>query len=193
MGEIIKAFFSYVFLVLAFPFYAYYRLEAFIFGKEKAFQGASQFFSLFPGMAGMYFRRAFYILALESCSRDCYIGFGTTFSHPQAELGKHVYIGADCTIGNVSLGNYATLGSNVDIINGGKQHGTADINKPLQEQPGEYPKIYIGEDAWIGNGALVMANVGKKAIIGAGSTVVKAIEDYAVAVGNPAAVIKKRA
>jgi len=37
-----------------------------------------------------------------------------------------------------------------------------------------------------------MANVGKKAVIGAGSIVVKDIEDYAVAVGNPATVIRKR-
>jgi acetyltransferase-like isoleucine patch superfamily enzyme len=161
-------------------------------GDIKAFQGASQFFSIFPGSGGMYFRRAFYVLSLKKCSWDSYIGFGTIFSHPTAEIGARVYIGANCTIGDVSFGDYATLGSNVDIMNGRKQHFADDVNVPIQEQGGEYPKVYIGEDAWIGNSAVVMANVGKKAIIGAGSVAVKDVEDYAIAVGNPANVIKKR-
>ena len=37
-----------------------------------------------------------------------------------------------------------------------------------------------------------MADVGAKCIIGAGSVVVDDVEDYSVAVGNPARVVKKR-
>ena len=192
MGKIIRSVATITFQVLAIPFYMYYRIEVLIFGKDKAFQGASQFFSLCPGMIGMYFRRAFYTMALKTCSVECHIGFGTTFSHSSAEIGKRVYIGNFCSIGDVSLGDYVTMGSNVDILNGGKQHGSCDINKPMQDQAGEYPRLNIGEDAWIGNSAVVMANVGKKAIVGAGSVVVKDVEDYAVVVGNPAAIIRKR-
>jgi len=192
MKKIVKDVISVLFLLLALPFFVIYRVEVILVGIEKAFQGASQFFSLFPGLSGMYFRRAFYILTLKKCSRDCYTGFGTVFSHPGVEIGRHVYIGTNCTLGDVCISDYATIGSNVDILSGRKQHDIADINTPAQEQGGAYIKIHIGEDAWIGNSAVIMANIGKKSVIGAGSVVVDDIEDLAVAVGNPAKVIRKR-
>jgi acetyltransferase-like isoleucine patch superfamily enzyme len=37
-----------------------------------------------------------------------------------------------------------------------------------------------------------MGNIGKKCIIGAGSVVTKDIEDYSIAAGNPARIIRKR-
>jgi acetyltransferase-like isoleucine patch superfamily enzyme len=43
-----------------------------------------------------------------------------------------------------------------------------------------YEKIVIGEDTWIGNCALIMANVGKKFIIGAGSMVTNDIEAFSI-------------
>lgn len=193
MKKIIKDIVSFLFLLLALPFFSVYRIEAIFLGREKAFQGASQFFSLFPGLPGMYFRRAFYIFALNKCSRDSYIGFGTIFSHPTAEIGRSVYIGTNCTLGDVSISDHATIGSNVDIMSGGKQHGIASLHIPAQEQAGEYTRICIGEDAWVGNSAVVMANIGKKCVIGAGSVVVDDIEDFSVAVGNPARVIRTRA
>lgn len=192
MKKIIKSIVSLLFLLLALPFFIIYRIEAILVGRDKAFQGASQFFSLFPGLSGGYFRREFYILALKKCSRDSYIGFGTIFSHPTAEIGRYVYIGTNCTIGNVFIADHATIGSNVDIMSGRRQHFTANINIPVQEQGGEYIKIRVGEDAWIGNGAAIMANIGKKSMVGAGSVVVEDIEDLAVAAGNPAKIIRKR-
>ena len=192
MKGIIKKIFTILFLALsAFPF-IFYKLESYILGEEKSFQGTSQFLSLFPGLFGMYFRRGFYILSFKKCSWDCFFGFGTIFSHPSAEIGKRVYIGTNCTIGDVLLGDYVTIGSNVDIMNGGKQHYIDNVNVPIQEQGGEYPKIYIGEDVWIGNSSVVMANIGKKTVIGAGSVVVEDIGEYCIAFGNPARVIKKR-
>jgi acetyltransferase-like isoleucine patch superfamily enzyme len=193
MKEMIKKIMNVLFLLFALPLFILYQIESLLIGKEKSFPGISQFLSLFAGLSGVYLRRAFYNLSFKKCSWDCYIGFGTIFSHPAAEIARHVYIGTNCTIGDVSMADYATIGSNVDIMNRGKQHYSDDVNAPIQEQAGEYPKIFIGEDAWIGNSAVVMANIGKKAIIGAASVVVKDIEDYAIAVGNPAQVIRKRA
>jgi len=192
MKKILKGVFSFLFLLFALPFFIYYLAEMLFLGKEQAFREMSQTLSLFPGVAGVYIRRGFYILSVKVCSWDCYIEFGTVLSHPTVEIGKHVYIGTNCTIGNISFSDYVTVGSNVDIMSRGKQHYFDKIDIPIQEQGGEYPKVYIGEDVWIGNSAVVMANIGKKTVIGAGSVVAKDIEDYSIAVGNPATVIKKR-
>jgi len=54
--------------------------------------------------------------------------------------------------------------------------------------------IIVHDDVWIGSCALILSNVeiGQGAVIGAGSVVAKSIPPYAVAVGNPARVIKYR-
>ncbi|MCB1196558.1 acyltransferase [bacterium] len=174
------------------PVYGAYLILRLFLSHDHSFQGLSQFMSLFPGILGNYLRRAFYCLTLKRCSWNCCICFGTLFSSPLAEIGSDVYIGTFCTLGDVTLGNDVLIGSNVDIINGAKQHFIDDIETPIREQGGEYPKVTIGNDTWIGNGALISCNVGKKCVIGAHSVVVKPIEDFSIAVGNPARIIKKR-
>ena len=77
-------------------------------------------------------------------------------------------------------------------MSGSGQHNFDDLDTPIQQQGGKYEKIKIGEDSWVGNGCLIMANIGKKCIIGAGSVVSKDIPDYSIAVGNPAKVIRNR-
>jgi virginiamycin A acetyltransferase len=63
---------------------------------------------------------------------------------------------------------------------------------PIREQPGVYPRVTIGRDSWIGDRAVIMADVGKHCVIGAGAVVTKPIPDYAVATGVPARVVKSR-
>jgi len=55
-------------------------------------------------------------------------------------------------------------------------------------------KTIIGNDVWIGAGAIVLSNVtiGNGAIIGAGAVVTNDVPDYAVVVGAPARVIRYR-
>ena len=54
--------------------------------------------------------------------------------------------------------------------------------------------LKIGNSAWIGDSVIILSGVviGNGAVIGAGSVVTKSIPDYAIAVGNPAKVIKYR-
>lgn len=56
----------------------------------------------------------------------------------------------------------------------------------------DYRDIIVEEDVWIGINVTLLsgAHIGRGAIIGAGSIVTKEIPPYAVAVGNPARVIK---
>lgn len=52
----------------------------------------------------------------------------------------------------------------------------------------------IGHDVWIGHGVVILPGrkIGTGAVVGAGAIVTKDIPDYAVAVGNPARIVKMR-
>lgn len=174
------------------PLVLFYRLGSLALGAGKAFPGWSQAFSLIPGLSGGYLRRAFYKLVLPRCGQDSFLSFGTTFSHPTAEVGCRVYVGISCCLGDVTLEDDVLLGSNVSVMNGSGQHGIDRLDVPIREQPGVWPRITIGEDTWIGDRAIVMADVGKHCVIGAGSVVTKPVPDYAIAIGAPARVLRFR-
>ena len=174
------------------PFVVLFFLGQLLIGKERTFPGWSQFFGLIPGTTGVYLRRAFYWWVLPRVGQDSWVSFGTVFSHPTAQIGERVYIGIGCMIGDVTLEEDVLIGSHVSIINGNRQHGIERLDIPVREQPGEYPRVTIGRDSWIGDRAIVMADVGKHAVVGAGSVVTKPVPDYAIVVGNPARVIGQR-
>ncbi len=178
--------------VIVLPAVLLYALSASIVGRNSAFPGWSQLFSLFPGTTGVYLRRAFYWFVLPRCGRDACVSFGTVFSHPTARIGNGVYIGVGCMIGDVTLEDDALVGSHVSIINGRAQHGTARLDIAVREQPGVYPRVTIGRDTWIGDRAIVTENVGQHCIIGAGAVVTRPVPDLAIAVGNPARVTGHR-
>ncbi len=48
--------------------------------------------------------------------------------------------------------------------------------------------VVIGENVWIGGGAIILpgVNIGDNAIVGAGSVVVEDVQADAIVVGNPA-------
>ena len=179
-------------VLLVLPAFALYAVGRAVLGREKAIPGWSQAFSLIPGLTGVFLRRAFYRLALSSCEADSCISFGTVFSHATARIGRNVYVGLYCCLGDVTLEDDVLLGSNVSIMNGGGQHGIERLDIPIREQPGSWPRITIGRDSWIGDRAIVLADVGRRCVIGAGALVTKAIPDFAVAVGSPARVLRFR-
>jgi acetyltransferase-like isoleucine patch superfamily enzyme len=157
-----------------------------VLGSQKSYPGWSQGMSLLPGMGGVYLRRAFYRLVLPQCGTGSVISFGTVFSHATAQVGTNAYVGVYCCLGDVTLEDDVLVGSHVSIMNGSRQHGIERLDIPVREQPGVWPRITIGEDSWIGDRAVVMANVGKHCVVGAGSVVTKTVPDYAIVVGVPA-------
>jgi acetyltransferase-like isoleucine patch superfamily enzyme len=191
MKQPVKAFAHLVSIILISPVLILYYLNK-IGLKSHAFSGFSQFLSLIPGKIGSYCRIAFYRFAMTSCHYNCLIGFGTLFSQPDTEIGQGVYIGPQCNIGSCSIESNCLIASGVHIMSGNMQHKFEDLEVPIQQQGGTYQKIRIGEDSWIGNGALVMANVGKKCVIGAGSVVTRDVPDYSIVAGNPAKLVKSR-
>jgi acetyltransferase-like isoleucine patch superfamily enzyme len=52
--------------------------------------------------------------------------------------------------------------------------------------------VRIGEGSWVGSAAVVLADVGRHSVVGAGSVVTKPIPDFVVAAGAPARVIRSR-
>lgn len=178
--------------LLVSPAFLAYRLARLSLGPEKAFPGFSQLFSLLPGLSGSYLRRAFYRLVLPRCGPGAFLGFGVIFSHPTAEVGRDVYVGPFCCLGDVTLEDDVLLGSHVSVMNGAGQHGTARLDVPIREQPGVWPRVTVGRDSWVGDRAIVLADVGPHCVIGAGSVVTKPIPAYAIAVGSPARVIRYR-
>lgn len=159
---------------------------------DAVFQAYSQALSMVPGLAGEYLRRGFYALALPGCGADFTVGFGTVFSKQGVTVGDRVYVGMRCTIGHARLADHVTIGSNVDILSGKSQHRFDDLETPIQDQGGTYTTVSIGENSWLGNGAIVMADVGRDCVVGAGSVVVDPLPDRVIAVGNPARAIRER-
>jgi acetyltransferase-like isoleucine patch superfamily enzyme len=192
MKKVIKKVIRLIFIIIIFPLVSWYFVLIQLANKDKVFSSFSQFLSLFPGQIGNYSRAAFYRFTMTQCDLDTMIGFGTLFSQQDTELASGCYIGPQSNIGKCRIEANCLLGSGVHVMSGKEQHNFDDINVPIHEQGGVFTKISIGEDTWVGNGALIMANVGKKCVIAAGSVVVKDIPDYAIAGGNPAKIIKMR-
>jgi acetyltransferase-like isoleucine patch superfamily enzyme len=78
------------------------------------------------------------------------------------------------------------------VPSGGRTHGTDRLDVPIREQSGARTTVRIGEGSWVGSAAIVMADVGRHCVIGAGAVVTKPVPDYSVAVGVPARVVAVR-
>ena len=178
-------------VVLTVPLWIVARLEA-LAGGETWLAAGSELLCLIPSPLGVYLRRGYYLMTLEEFSEDCGIGFGTTVAHRQVRIGRGVYIGNRCTIGMVIIEDHVTIGSNVDILSGRRQHHCEDLDRPIQDQGGTFESVRIGRNSWIGNSSVIMANIGPDSVIGAGAVVVAPIPGRSVAVGNPARVIRER-
>jgi len=191
MRIVLKRMIFFLILIPNLVSYLILRLLA-IVAPVTAFEGFSQLYSLIPGILGDYCRGTFYFLTLKRCSMDTRISFGTMFPTPNMEIGSHVYIGPNCIVSDSIIEDDVMIGSNVQIINGKLTHNFEDIDTPMRLQGGSKGIVRIGQDTWIGNSAIIMADLGKKCVIGAGSVVAKPIEEYSVVVGNPARVVRKR-
>ena len=161
-------------------------------GGETLFQSLSQVVSLIPGRTGSYLRRAFYGLVLPECADDVHMEFGTLLSHPTARLARGVYIGTYCNLGRVSIGEGVMIGSSVHVLSSRHQH-KREGGKLLGGEQGSFSEVRIGANSWIGNSAVVMANVGRDCTVGAAAVVVKDVADGLTVVGNPAKAIRRDA
>jgi maltose O-acetyltransferase len=106
-------------------------------------------------------------------------------------LGDRVYFNFNCTIldtATVTIGAGVKFGPGVHIYT-----ATHPLNAAARNSGLEFSRpIEIGDDVWIGGGAIVCPGVkiGARAVIGAGSVVTKDLPVGVVAVGNPCRVLR---
>ena len=166
---------------VAMPFLCGCYMGGMVVGRSKSFTSTSEWLGLIPGNFGIYTRKVCYSVLLKSVGRDVSFGFMSLFSKQQAQLGDRVYIGRFCTIGWANIGDNVLLADGVQVLSGGNQHrGRKGEHEP------QFDMITIGDGAWIGAGAVVMADVGPGAIVGAGAVVTKPIAATARVGGIPA-------
>lgn len=124
-----------------------------------------------------------------------------------SSIGEYSYVGMNSWVCIADIGKFCSIANRVNIGLGNhtinylstspifteKYNGTGFswINKTIAPP---FKRTIIGNDVWIGFGAMVIGGVkiGDGAIIGAGSIVTKDIPPFAIAVGSPAKVIKYR-
>jgi acetyltransferase-like isoleucine patch superfamily enzyme len=122
----------------------------------------------------------------------------------QLTIGKNLYIGRDSLIEtNCIIGDNVIIANKVGIV-GKYDHNYQQVGVPIRLSSQIRDKDYnwkgigvvtkIGNDVWIGYGAIVLGGVtiGDGAIIAAGSVVTKDVDAYSIYGGNPAKKITDR-
>lgn len=178
--------------ILAWPWLVRYRLVQCVMGPSRAFIAMSERVAKKPGMMGIYSRQSYYKNVLDHVGQDVHFGFMSLLSKPKASIGDRVYIGRFCTLGWVELGDDVMLADAVQILSGGNQHGDQSQvgqGQTLHDNEQQFSKVTVGKGAWIGAGAIVMADVGEGAIVGAGAVVTKPVEAGTRVGGVPAKVL----
>jgi len=123
---------------------------------------------------------------------------------------KVIFIGDNCYIGrnsqiecNCIIGNNVMLANNVALV-GKYDHHYQQVGVPTRlasqirdkdyNWKGLNSKIIIGDDVWVGYGAVILSDVkiGRGSIIAAGAVVTKSFLPYSIVGGNPATLIKAR-
>lgn len=125
---------------------------------------------------------------------NCYIEppFHSNFGGSHVHFGSNVYANFNLTLvddTHIYVGNNTMFGPNVTVATAGHP-----ILPELRQQGYQYnAPIHIGENCWIGAGALILPGItiGDNVVIGAGSVVTKDIPSNVVAVGNPCRILRE--
>lgn len=127
------------------------------------------------------------------------IGEGTELRPPlYVDYGTNITIGARCfanfglvalDVARITIGDDVQIGPNVQLLT-----PTHPVEPEPRRQKWEAAQpITIGDNVWIGGGAIVLPGVtiGANTVVGAGAVVTKDLPADVVAVGNPARVVRE--
>jgi maltose O-acetyltransferase len=127
------------------------------------------------------------------------VGEGTELRPPlYVDYGSHITIGARCfanfglvalDVAPITIGDDVQIASNVQLLT-----PTHPVEPGPRRAKWEAAKpIMIGDNVWLGGGAIVLAGVtiGENTVVGAGTVVVRDLPPNVVAVGNPARIVRQ--
>lgn len=118
-------------------------------------------------------------------------------SPPRVTIGDGTFIGHDCgffTCRSVDIGRRCLIATRVTIRdNDGHPTHSARRERNEAPTPDTIRPVVIGDDVWIGAGAVVLkgVSIGKGAVIGAGAVVTRDVEPGSIVAGNPARVVRQ--
>jgi phosphonate metabolism protein (transferase hexapeptide repeat family) len=137
-----------------------------------------------------------------------YTEVGARTSVAETRFGDYAYVVNDSQIIYATVGKFCSIASHTRINPGNHpldrvalSHFTyrASAYGLGEDEAGFFDwrrrhRVTLGHDVWIGHGAIVLpgVSIGTGAAIGAGAVVTKDIPRFAVAVGNPARVLRFR-
>lgn len=106
-----------------------------------------------------------------------------------SNIGDYNFIGVR---GEIVIGDNVLFGPRVSLH--AENHVFDSIDIPIKNQGESRKGIIIEDDCWIGSGSTILDGVklGKGSIIAAGSVVTKDVDEYSIAGGVPAKIIKSR-
>jgi len=125
---------------------------------------------------------------------NCYIEppFHSNWGGKNVHFGNSVYANFNLTLVDdcdIFVGDNVMFAPNVTVAT-----ATHPINPVLRSKQAQYNlPVHIGNNVWIGAGAIILPGVtiGDNTVIGAGSVVTKDIPANVVAVGNPCKVLRE--
>jgi len=120
------------------------------------------------------------------------IALGSYVSYPDVTVGSHVWMDTFCNIGHADIGDCVLMARNCHVVSGNRGHGFDRTDVPIMQQYGEAGRVRVGPDVWMGSGVVILADVGRGSVIGAGSVVTRPIPAMSVAAGNPARILRMR-
>jgi acetyltransferase-like isoleucine patch superfamily enzyme len=116
-------------------------------------------------------------------------------------IGAHVSLGQNSAIeADGRIGNYCLIARGAQIL-GRRDHKIDEVGTPMalatwvgDRSAVPEDAVDIGDDVWIGAGAIVLGGVtvGEGAVIAAGSVVTADVRPYSIVGGNPARLIRAR-
>jgi acetyltransferase-like isoleucine patch superfamily enzyme len=107
-------------------------------------------------------------------------------AHRRTAIGRRVLIGSYSIIGHAEIGDDVLISSRVSIVSGRYQHGRPEERTAAERVSERYETIRVGSNSWIGEGAVILANVGENCTIAAGAMLFRDAPNDSTFLGNPA-------
>lgn len=128
------------------------------------------------------------------CGQNVNVERGVIFPAKTVSIGSNSGIGVNSSVGaGTIIGSNVMMGPEVLIYT--QNHSTYRLDIPMLEQGfSDWAPVTIGDDVWIGARVIILPGVtiGSGSVLGAGAVIPRDIPPYAVAVGNPARVVRYR-